>query len=93
MQVESTSSLTGSDAFLRQIPIDVVIELGRVQMTIRELASLSPDDILELEQPAYQPLSVVVAGKIIARGELVMHNDTLSLQITEIPAPGQTSLL
>jgi flagellar motor switch/type III secretory pathway protein FliN len=33
----------------------------------------------------------VVGDQVVARGELVMHNDTLSLQITEIPNPGQGS--
>jgi flagellar motor switch protein FliN/FliY len=91
MQAETPNQAGPQDAFLNMIPVDVVVELGRVRLTLRELATLSPDDVLELDQPAYRPLSLVVGDQVVARGELVMHNDTLSLQITEIPNPGQGS--
>jgi flagellar motor switch protein FliN/FliY len=71
------------------IPVEVVVELGRVRLTLRELAALGPDDVMELDQPAFRPLSLVVGDQVIARGELVMHNDALSLQITEIPLQNQ----
>ncbi len=92
MQAETPTHAGPQDAFLNLIPVDVVVELGRVRLTLRELAALGPDDILELDQPAYRPLSLVVGDQVVARGELVMHNDTLSLQITEIPTQGQASL-
>jgi flagellar motor switch protein FliN/FliY len=92
MQAESPSPTGTQDAFLNLIPVDVVVELGRVRLTLRELAALGPDDIVELDQPAYRPLALVVGDQIIARGELVMHNDTLSLQITEIPTQSQGGL-
>jgi flagellar motor switch protein FliN/FliY len=92
MQEELPTKPGPQDAFLNQIPVDVVVELGRVRMTLRDLAALGPDDIVELDQPAYRPLALVVGDQVIARGELVMHNDTLSIQITEIPTQSQASL-
>jgi len=93
MQATTPQAHDAASTFLHQIPVDVIVELGRVRLTLRELASLGPDDIVELDQPAYRPLALVVGDQVIARGELVMHNETLSLQITEIPTQHQGNLV
>ena len=77
-------------AFLEEIPMEVVIELGRLRMRIRELASLAEDDVLELDQPVDQPLDLVVGGKKLAQGELVMVGDRVALRITEVSGHGET---
>ena len=70
--------------FLHDIPVDVVIELGRARLTIRELAELGNDEILELDRPADQPLDLVVGGRVYARGEVVMVGERLAIRITSI---------
>jgi flagellar motor switch protein FliN/FliY len=70
--------------FIEDISVEVAIELGRTRMTIRELAKLNVDDVLELAQPADRPLEVVAGGKVLARGELVPVGDRLALRITEL---------
>jgi flagellar motor switch protein FliN/FliY len=70
--------------FLGDIPVDVVIELGRRRMALRDLAALEPDDIVELDQPMDRPLDLVVGGKILARGELVMVGERVALRVTEL---------
>jgi len=71
-------------AFLHDIPVEVVVELGRTRLTIRELAELGTDEVLELERPADQPLDIVVGDRVYARGEVVMVGDRLALRITEL---------
>lgn len=71
-------------AFLHDIPVEVVVELGRARLTIRELAELGTDEVLELERPADQPLDIVVGDRVYARGEVVMVGDRLALRITEL---------
>jgi flagellar motor switch protein FliN len=71
-------------AFLHDIPVEVVVELGRARMTIRELAELGTDEVLELERPADQPLDLVVGDRVYARGEVVMVGDRLAIRVTEI---------
>jgi flagellar motor switch protein FliN/FliY len=71
-------------AFLHDIPVEVVVELGRTRLTIRELAELGTDEVLELERPADQPLDLVVGDRTYARGEVVMVGDRLAIRITEI---------
>jgi flagellar motor switch protein FliN/FliY len=71
-------------SFLGDIPVEVVVELGRTRMVLRDLAKLDTDDVIELNQPMDKPLDVVVGGKLIARGELVMVAERMALRITEI---------
>jgi flagellar motor switch protein FliN/FliY len=70
--------------FLHDIPVDVVVELGRARLTIRELAELGNDEILELDRPADQPLDLVVGGRVYARGEVIMVGERLAIRITSI---------
>jgi flagellar motor switch protein FliN/FliY len=71
-------------AFLQEIPIELVVELGRTRLTVRELASLGRDDVVELDRSATQPLDVIVGGRVFARGELVVVDDRVGLRITEL---------
>jgi len=70
--------------FLGEIPVEVVVELGRLRMVLRELAALDEDDVIELDQPVDRPLDLVVGGKRLARGELVMVGERVALRITEV---------
>ncbi len=70
--------------FLHEIPVDVVVELGRARITIRELAQLGKDEVVELDRPADRPLDVMVGGRVFARGEVVMVGERLALRITEL---------
>ncbi len=71
-------------AFLQEIPIELVVELGRTRLTVRELAALGRDDVVELDRSATQPLDVIVGGRVFARGELVVVDDRVGLRITEL---------
>jgi flagellar motor switch protein FliN/FliY len=53
-------------------------------MVLKELAGLEADDIVELDQPMDRPLDLVVGGRVLARGELVMVGDRVALRITEL---------
>ena len=75
--------------FLGDIPVDVVIELGRRRMVLKEIASLDVDDIVELDQPMDRPLDLVVGGRVLARGELVMVGERVALRVTELVGRGQ----
>ncbi len=70
--------------FLQEIPIELVVELGRSKLTVRELAALGRDDVIELDRSASQPLDILAGGRVFARGELVVADDRVALRITEI---------
>jgi len=70
--------------FIHEIPVDLVVELGRARLTIRELSELNHDEVVELDRPSDSPLDVIVGGKIFARGEVVMVGERLALRVTEL---------
>ena len=70
--------------FLQDLPVEVVVELGRTRKTIRELAALDREDVIELDRSSNEPLDLVVGGRVLARGEVVMVGDRMALRITEV---------
>ena len=70
--------------FLHEIPVDLVVELGRARLTIGELAELGQDEVVDLDRPADRPLDVIVGGRVFARGEVVMVGERLALRVTEL---------
>ena len=84
----SDSSNLKSDDFLNDIPVDVVVELGRKTMLIREVKELKENEVVTLDQSVDAPLDIRVGDKLIARGELVMVNGRVGLRVTEM-LPGR----
>ena len=72
------------DGFIGDIPVELVVELGRKKMLLRNVATLKTDDIVDLEQTVDAPLNIVVGGKSLAKGELVMVNGRVGLRIIEM---------
>ena len=75
-----------NEAILGDIPVEVVVELGRLRMVLRDLAALSENDVLELDQQVDRPLELVVNGRKLAQGELIQVGGSLALRITEVYA-------
>jgi len=69
---------------LHGVDLEVAVELGRTRMTVRELLALSPGDVLELDRAAGSPADLLVNGRLIARGEVVVVDEDFGLRITEI---------
>jgi flagellar motor switch protein FliN len=72
---------------LLDIPLEVSVELGRVTMLIRELLEVGTGSIVELQKAAGEPVEVLVNGRLIARGEVVVVEDNFAVRITEILSP------
>lgn len=70
--------------FLQDLPVEVVVELGRTRLTVRQLSELERDDVIDLARGAEQPLDLVVGGRVLARGEVVMVGDRMALRIVEV---------
>ncbi len=69
---------------LRQVEMDVTAELGRTRMTLNELLSLTDGAVIELDRAAGAPADILVNGRLIARGEVVVIDENFGLRITEI---------
>lgn len=73
---------------LRGVEMDVTAELGRTRMTLHELLSLSDGAVIELDRAAGAPADLLVNGRLIARGEVVVIDESFGLRITEIVSDG-----
>ena len=69
---------------LHGVDMEVTVELGRTRMTVRDLLALAPGDVLELDRAAGSPADLLVNGRLIARGEVVVVDEDFGLRITEI---------
>ncbi len=69
---------------LHGVIMDVTVELGRARMSVRELLALTPGTVLELDRAAGSPADLLVNGRLIARGEVVVVDEDFGLRVTEI---------
>ncbi len=69
---------------LRDVEMEVTCELGRTRMTVRQLLALAPGDVVELDRVAGSPADLLVNGTLLARGEVVVVDESFGLRITEI---------
>jgi len=69
---------------LRDVEMEVPCELGRTRMTVRQLLALAPGDVVELDRLAGSPADLLVNGTLLARGEVVVVDESFGLRITEI---------
>lgn len=69
------------------VPLQISVELGKTRKKIQEILELSPGTIVELDKMAGEPVDILVNGKIIAKGEVVVIDDTFGVRITDILNP------
>jgi flagellar motor switch protein FliN/FliY len=77
---------TGLD-LLHDVEMEVTAELGRTRMSVRELLALTPGTVVELDRAAGGPADLLVNGRLIARGEVVVIDENFGLRVTEIISP------
>jgi flagellar motor switch protein FliN/FliY len=73
--------------FILDIPLNVSVELGRSKVVIKDLLQLGQGSVLELDKLAGEPLEVLVNGKLVARGEVVVVNEKFGIRLTDIISP------
>jgi len=73
--------------FILDIPLQVSVELGRAKVIIKDLLQLGQGSVLELDKLAGEPLEVLVNGKLVARGEVVVVNEKFGIRLTDIISP------
>ncbi len=69
---------------LMDVHIPVLVELGKTEMLMRDVLSLTPGAIIELDSLAGEPVKISVRGKIIAYGEVVVVDENFGVKITRI---------
>jgi flagellar motor switch protein FliN/FliY len=69
---------------LMDVPLEVTVELGRTSKSIKDILDFTPGTIIELNKLAGEPIDVLVNGKYVAKGEVVVIEDSFGIRVTEI---------
>jgi flagellar motor switch protein FliN len=77
------STQTPASDLILDVNVRLSLEIGRTQVTIRDLLKLAPGSVVEFDRPAGDPLDVLVNDRLVAHGEVVMVNDRYGVRFTE----------
>lgn len=69
---------------IMDVPLEVTVELGRTSKTIHDILDFAPGTIIELDKIAGEPIDVLVNGKFVAKGEVVVIEENFGIRVTEI---------
>jgi len=72
---------------LLDIPLQFTVELGRARRMIKDVLALGPGSVVELDRLAGEPVDVLVNGKLLGKGEVVVINENFGVRITDILSP------
>ncbi|MCI9387618.1 MAG: flagellar motor switch phosphatase FliY [Lachnospiraceae bacterium] len=73
-----------SISLIRDVPLEVTVELGRTSKSISDILEFAPGTIIELDKIAGEPIDVLVNGKFVAKGEVVVIEESFGVRIMEI---------
>jgi flagellar motor switch protein FliN/FliY len=69
---------------IMDVPLEVTVELGRTSKSIKEILEFAPGTIIELDKIAGEPIDVLVNGKLVAKGEVVVIEESFGIRVTDI---------
>jgi flagellar motor switch protein FliN/FliY len=73
---------------IRKIRMPLEVVLGRGEITVEKLSRMGEGSIIELDRLAGEPVDIVVAEKVVAKGEVVMIDENFGVRVTEL-GPGE----
>ena len=82
----------GDISILLDVPMTLTVELGRTSKLVQEILGLGEGSIIELDKLAGEPVDILVNGKLIAKGEVVVIDENFGVRITDIVSPDQRLL-
>ncbi len=78
---------SGTMSMLMDVPMEVSVQLGRTKLQIKEILNLGQGSIIELERLAGEPVDLLVNGRLVARGEVVVIDESFGVRVTSIVSP------
>ena len=76
---------------LRDVPVDITVEVGRAKLTVGETLEWRPGSIVHLDRMAGEPVDLLVNGIPIARGEVVVIDEQFGLRLTDVVGHSRSS--
>ncbi|MBF0264282.1 MAG: flagellar motor switch protein FliN [Gammaproteobacteria bacterium] len=69
------------------VPVTIAMEIGRTDISIRNLLKLNQGSVIELDRMAGEAMDVMVNGTLIAHGEVVVVNEKFGIRLTDVISP------
>ena len=85
--VPVSSPLLRELASVHDIPMTVSIEIGRLKMPVKDFLKLTPGYVIEVKKPAGEPFEIAINGFLVARGEVIMVEQSSGVRIVEVLKP------
>jgi flagellar motor switch protein FliN/FliY len=89
--VQTVDPILQEMASVHDIPMRISIEVGRLKLSIKEFLRLAPESVLDLKKIAGEPFEITINGLVVARGEVVMVEQSSGVRIVEVIKPPGTA--
>lgn len=83
-QPDATQANTGTLAALMDVPMPIVIEIGRTSMTVQEVLELGVGSVIQLDRMVGEPVDIYVSNRKLAQGEVVVVGEHFGIRMTRL---------
>ena len=86
---EGDEEIFHSVKFIEDVPLIVIVEIGRTVMEVQNVLNLKKGSMVVFEKIVGEPMDIVVGGQLMARGEIVVVNERYGVRISEVTRPDE----
>ena len=86
---EDDEAIYHSSKFIEDVPLLIIAEIGRTQISVQKVLDLKKGNLVEFNKIVGEPMDVVVGGRLMARGEIVVVNERYGVRISEVTRPDE----
>ena len=86
---EDDEAIYHSSKFIEDVPLLIIAEIGRTQISVQKVLNLKKGNLVEFNKIVGEPMDVVVGGRLMARGEIVVVNERYGVRISEVTRPDE----
>ena len=86
---EEDDAIYHTSKFVEDVPLLIIAEIGRTQISVQKVLNLKKGNLVEFNKIVGEPMDVVVGGRLMARGEIVVVNERYGVRISEVTRPDE----
>ena len=86
---EDDDAIYGTSKFVEDVPLLIIAEIGRTHISVQKVLNLKKGNLVEFNKIVGEPMDVVVGGRLMARGEIVVVNERYGVRISEVTRPDE----
>jgi len=87
LPTSAVTGVLGNLELVKDVKMDVTVELGRTNLPLKEVLQLEDSSVIKLDRLAGEPVDLLVNGRLIAKGEVVVIGSNFGVKITQVHKP------